>query len=766
MKEINFRAMRCNLFVALIMLFQHLPSNAQLLHGIPYIKHEQIPSLKKIIHSSTSIHEKVTALTLLSAHYFHNPYPRSKNLNSALRLANEAATISKKAGLTKSYNDAQFLIAYAYLRKKHLDSAGTVLAMVNDSTRFKILLGMAHYTRAFGSGNKYSRLKKAMDITLQAQEISKKLNDTLKKIMVMREIACIESEKLQPDSEKQILNVIKLFQGIGYPYLHYTYYELVGLVFLQGNDDKALYYSDLALKSMIQTKDSAGAADLFLTHAMVLGKIGSHEKSVEYIKLAINLYKTQYGDGTITDALSLFIDESIKIKQNSEADRIVTKLFNDYPPDNRSDSLKWLSTMGNFFRLTKEFSKAEMYYIMDMGIRKKHNYRIPHHSIGQLYVESGKFAKAKYHLEKALQDMDSTTSLRSRGHLHYCLFLADSAMGNYLSAIRHLSQNKRYDDSLLTQSKVDAIQKYQAQFETTKKEDSLKYKDQHISLLKHANTLQSENLGQADLIKNVTTTGIVLVLIITALLYRQYRIKQKSNTVISQKNEQLQHLVSEKEWLLKEVHHRVKNNLQTVISLLELQSEYLSQEALAAVQASQNRIYATSLLHQMLYRDEDVSAINMSNYIPQLIQHLKDVYGVNRSIHFKMDIEPIELDVSQAIPVGLIVNEVVTNAIKYAFREKKTWDEISISFAFTNEGLVKLVIVDNGIGFLEVGHKEASGLGLQLVWGLTGDLGGKVNIESENGTFVRVQFKPRLALINMNQKVPLSMQANEENSDR
>jgi len=237
MRGIYLRVTRYNVLLGLSILVQHFTSKAQLLHGIPYVRQEQIFSLNKTIESTKSASEKVNALILLGAYYFHNPYPRSINLNSAIRFASEAASLSKKTGLTKSYNDARFLIAYTYLRKNMLDSTASILASVNDSTRFKILLELGHAYRRGG------KLDKAMDIALQAKEISKTLGDTLKKIMIMREIACIHSETQQPDSEKELLEVIKLFQGIGYPYLHYTYYELCGLAFLQGNDDKDLYYS-------------------------------------------------------------------------------------------------------------------------------------------------------------------------------------------------------------------------------------------------------------------------------------------------------------------------------------------------------------------------------------------------------------------------------------------------------------------------------------------------------------------------------------------
>src|SRR6185369_1941097 len=125
---------------------------------------------------------------------------------------------------------------------------------------------------------------------------------------------------------------------------------------------------------------------------------------------------------------------------------------------------------------------------------------------------------------------------------------------------------------------------------------------------------------------------------------------QKSSNLISRKNEQLQHFLNEKEWLLKEIHHRVKNNLQIVMSLLNPQSAYIDNEpALTAIHDSQHRVHAMSLIHQKLYNSENVSSINMSLYIQELVTYLSDSFNTRQQIRFELAIEPLEMDVSQAV---------------------------------------------------------------------------------------------------------------------
>jgi two-component sensor histidine kinase len=223
------------------------------------------------------------------------------------------------------------------------------------------------------------------------------------------------------------------------------------------------------------------------------------------------------------------------------------------------------------------------------------------------------------------------------------------------------------------------------------------------------------------------------------LLYRQYRNKQKTNNVITRKNEQLQHFLTEKEWLLKEIHHRVKNNLQIVMSLLNSQSAYIDNEpALAAIHDSQHRVHAMSLIHQKLYGTDNVSSIDMPSYIRELTAYLRDSFDSGQRIHFEYNIAPLELDVSQAVPVGLILNEAITNSMKYAFPDDQT-GVVSICLSNVTSNRWLLSMSDNGVG-IAVDSKKTGSLGMSLMKGLSEDLDGDFSIENNNGTMIKVSF--------------------------
>ena len=211
--------------------------------------------------------------------------------------------------------------------------------------------------------------------------------------------------------------------------------------------------------------------------------------------------------------------------------------------------------------------------------------------------------------------------------------------------------------------------------------------------------------------------------------------------MISSKNEQLQHLLTEKEWLLKEIHHRVKNNLQIVMSLLNSQSAYINNDAaLTAIHDSQHRVHAMSLIHQKLYSSENVSSINMSVYIRELVSYLSESFDARKHIRFHLDIEPLEMDVSQAVPLGLILNEAITNSIKYAFPDKRN-GIISILLLADGPDHYLLTISDNGIGMpVHEKDKKPSSLGMSLMAGLSEDIDGKFSIENNNGTVIKISF--------------------------
>ena len=221
-------------------------------------------------------------------------------------------------------------------------------------------------------------------------------------------------------------------------------------------------------------------------------------------------------------------------------------------------------------------------------------------------------------------------------------------------------------------------------------------------------------------------------------------------TAHKQAEEQIKISLHEKEVLLKEIHHRVKNNMQVISSLLNLQAGYIqNQEMLRLFKESEGRIRSMALIHEKLYQTEDLAQIDFAEYIPSLTNHLMSAYAsMATAVALRLNIEHITLGLDAAIPCGLIINELASNALKHAFVKRERGD-LMIDFHRKNgrrhsaeDGLI-LSVKDNGIGLPEnFDFRQSTSLGLQLVMALVKQLNGKITHYHRNGTQFRIEFKP------------------------
>lgn len=206
--------------------------------------------------------------------------------------------------------------------------------------------------------------------------------------------------------------------------------------------------------------------------------------------------------------------------------------------------------------------------------------------------------------------------------------------------------------------------------------------------------------------------------------------------------ENLKSSLKEKEVLLKEVHHRVKNNLQVISSILNLQSSYLEDEKIINIlRESQDRIKTMSIIHESLYQANDFSKINFSQYIVSLSKNLVHSYGnFDSFVETIYKIDDVHLSLDLSIPCGLIINELVSNALKYAFKGREK-GKLNISLLLKNE-MVTIIVADNGVGMpANINIRETNTLGLQLVTSLVEQIDGELKMENNKGTTFTITFK-------------------------
>jgi PAS domain S-box-containing protein len=205
--------------------------------------------------------------------------------------------------------------------------------------------------------------------------------------------------------------------------------------------------------------------------------------------------------------------------------------------------------------------------------------------------------------------------------------------------------------------------------------------------------------------------------------------------------------LAEKEVLLKEIHHRVKNNLQVISSLLKLQSRYIQDDRVTEMlKDSQNRVRSMALVHEQLYQSKDLSNIDFAEYIQNLAHNLFQAYENHaEGVKLQTNIAPCSMNIDTAVPCGLIINELVTNSIKYAFIGK-TQGKIKIDFTLDNNRVCVLAVSDSGIGFpQDLDYRNARTLGLRLVGSLVKQIRGKIELLETAGTTFKITFsQPKL----------------------
>lgn len=227
------------------------------------------------------------------------------------------------------------------------------------------------------------------------------------------------------------------------------------------------------------------------------------------------------------------------------------------------------------------------------------------------------------------------------------------------------------------------------------------------------------------------------IIALTSFLNYMWRLIQRKND-----EKEIKRSIDEKEMLLKEIHHRVKNNLMIISSLLNIQSRYIKdKESKDIFKESQNRARSMAIIHERLYRSTDLKRIDFGEYIQSLSNELFHTYTADYGlIELKISVEDIFLDINTAIPLGLIVNELITNSLTHAFPEGKK-GEINVDF-HPQDDHYEFTVKDNGIGFPEdLDYQKTDSLGLQIVYNLTDQIDGEIKLDRSNGTEFKITFK-------------------------
>ena len=372
--------------------------------------------------------------------------------------------------------------------------------------------------------------------------------------------------------------------------------------------------------------------------------------------------------------------------------------------------------------------------------------------IGAFYIRRGKLREARSYLQQVVKDPLLAGQLSDKREVALLLFRASQALHDYHAAMQYHEQYEVFNDSVIKKQKMTLYGGGMLWVQTEKKASQL-------SSYYFSEQEGKVNLKRARFERNIILGCSAILLLASAFLLWVYRMKkrnlfrlQQQQAVIHRQNQVQQQLIGEKDKLLadkdllmREIHHRVKNNLNIIISLLESQSLYLNNEvARVALHDTQNRVHAVFLLHEKLYGATTVPELNVHTYVLELINHLYESFDFrNQNIVITHLIEPIYLDSPEVLPLAVILNEAVTNSLKYAFPDGRK-GKIHLTLMQMPTGMVQMQIRDNGIG-LPAGYSPAFGktLGFTLITGLANQLEGYCGIENDGGVVITVRFRPK-----------------------
>ncbi|WP_440135462.1 histidine kinase dimerization/phosphoacceptor domain -containing protein [Chitinophaga sancti] len=536
-------------------------------------------------------------------------------------------------------------------------------------------------------------------------------------------------------SEKELLRTLDLLHQAGSRQLANVYYFLSLNNRYLGSYEKALSYATKCVDNAVDNHDTLRMEVYSGELALVYDEMDRAEESCQWYRKTLATRIAHQGDPVVIfRTAGLLIRQLVKLQKSRAALALMDSLIAKIPAKSRYEKGIAAQNYAYCFDGLKRYPEAEQNFLaaiawfkgIDAGAEL---ISIVNMDAGRFYLQHGQFARAHRYLDTALE-YRFDDRLVDQKELYHMLFTADSAIGNYAAAIKNLEQFQFLNDSIYTERKSKQIEELTIQYETGKKEQS-------IRLLEKEKRIQQAVLTKEQNTKRWIIGVSLLLIVIIGLLVNRARLKQRAQLLIEKKNISLQHLVEEKEWLVREIHHRVKNNFHIVMGLLHTQAAYLQgKEAIEAITESRQRIQAMSLVHQKLYQSDNLSAINMADYIHELIDYLKDSFHTSTRIQYKLDIEAVQLDVSHCVPLGLILNEAVTNAIKHAFPTV-----ITIVLKRTYHEHIVLSIKDNGIG-LPPGfeHREQASMGMKLMRGLGDDLEACLMINSDEGTEILIDF--------------------------
>jgi len=506
-----------------------------------------------------------------------------------------------------------------------------------------------------------------------------------------------------------------------------TYHNIATIEGTQGNERLA---ADNYILSLKYRNDPYGTARTCANISGVFLNLKNYKRAEEYTLKAVkicdeNNYKLRHG------IVGLFYGRILlHHKKYDQANEELEEVINYYATRKDSSGLAHSFRLKAFLNLLlKDYSKANGYIDQSIALQQKNK---PHEKCRQwllkaeILIYQKKYQEASDFLTKVFDATQKHNLPTKKMRAFDLLSRIYDSTGKSTLAFQTYKSFKKLEDSLFRVNQVKEINYLEASFKRNEQENK-------IALLDAENNLSTIRLSQQRKTIIIGAGFLVVVTLLSFFLYSFFRKIKSQNQIISK-------ALSEKDILLREIHHRVKNNLQLVSSLLGLQGMTTQDQHIKeAINAGKSRVMSMALIHQDLYNKEKLTSVNVKEYLDKLCGELINTYQLSADqVRLETEIDELDLDVETLIPLGLIINELLTNALKYAFPHSQQ-GTIHIKL-FEKNNLLHLEVNDDGIGMSDNVNSDSS-FGFRMIRSLLRQLDGEMQSDGTDGTQVQFQFK-------------------------
>jgi two-component sensor histidine kinase/Tfp pilus assembly protein PilF len=595
-------------------------------------------------------------------------------------LRNELRTTQNKIGPARRIATLQGQLGWTFLRDRQYDSAIVYLQQSLQTSKADSALLASNYNSLGIVYNNLGLPDSAISYYEKALSLYESRNDTLNKLAIGINLSIIyKNQGLYEKALETAFSSIEKLENMPPDRLIASSYNTIAGVYAQMDDQlNALTYYKKALDIRTAINYERGIGQSYNNIGETYIGMKVYDSALSNLSRALNVKRRMKDTNAAGTTLNLIGLTLLRQEKYDEAESpLLEALAIKRSAGEQLDEGMVLNNLAALKLATHKPGDAEKYLNNAVELFRK--------------------AHALAHLRDALD-------LRVRLYRE---------IGNPSQALKASEELLVVKDSLLNKDKVESLLAMQIKYETEKKE-------QQIKILEQNQVLQEARISEHRYWILGLSAIIALLISVVVFVYITFKLTRNNKRKV--------------ETLLKELHHRVKNNLQLLSSIFSLQVKSLTDErAIQAVRTSEARVNAMALIHRKLYNADRNRALSINDYIAELIDYLVSAYGYqDRNLKIDANVSEAMVDVDKAIPLGLILNELISNAFKYAFPEQPN-PELSINLKFSNSHM-HIELRDNGPGLPETYNSQSDSFGLRMVHMLVRQLNGNIETSVNGGT--------------------------------